>query len=239
MAQLSRPLLITVLVLTEVGMWQWRMVIAARGRRLGAVLLGAAGAVLQITAITQVVANVGDPLSTGAYAAGVGIGVLAGLAAGERLTPGMLAVTITTTAPDAAAWMWARGWPAIVTAGRDPSGPVTVLFVQIDRRHEARLYHDVVRLAPGAGWSSGELRQRPGQLAPASATQPQPAPPPAVTRTGPPGHSRREGARLKQSVTPARPAATMIPPTASSPRQRTVASNSAMRRSFAIRDNRA
>jgi len=227
MAQLSRPLLITVLVLTEFGMWQWRMVIAARGRRLGAVLLGAAGAVLQITAITQVAANVGDPLSVAAYAAGVGIGVLAGLVAGERLTPGTLGVTITTTAPDAAAGMRARGWPVIATAGRDHNGPVTVLFVPIDRRHEARLHHDVARLAPGAGWNSGELRQRPAQPAPASATQPQPAPPPGdapdrtPSRAGPPGHSRRKGARHNQPVTPARPAATMIPPAASSPRQST------------------
>jgi uncharacterized protein YebE (UPF0316 family) len=111
--------------------------------------------------------DVGDPLSVAAYAAGVGIGVLAGLVAGERLTPGTLGVTITTTVPDAAAGMWARGWPAIASAGRDLNGPVTVPFVPIDRRQEARLYQDVARLAPGAGWSSGELRQRPGQLAPA------------------------------------------------------------------------
>src|SRR3954452_8383526 len=78
-----RPLLIVVLVLPEVGMWQWRMVIAARGRRLGAVLLGTAGAVLQITAITQVATNIGDPFSVAAYAAGVGLGVLDGLAAGD------------------------------------------------------------------------------------------------------------------------------------------------------------
>jgi hypothetical protein len=78
MVQFGRPLLLTVLVLSEVGMWQWRMVIAARGRRLGAVLLGAAGAVLQITAITQVVTDVRYPLSVAAYAVGVGAGVLPG-----------------------------------------------------------------------------------------------------------------------------------------------------------------
>jgi uncharacterized protein YebE (UPF0316 family) len=154
-------LLIAVLVLTEVGLWQWRMVVADRGHRLGAVVLGGVGAVLQITAITQVVTNVGDPLSVGAYAVGVGMGVLVGLIAGERLTPGATGVMITTTAPDAAASMWARGWPAIAYAGRDETGPVTVLFVPIDRRHEARLHRDVAHLAPGAGWSSNELRARP------------------------------------------------------------------------------
>ena len=100
-------------------------------------LLITTGAVLQITAITQVVTNVGNPLSVAAYAAGVGAGVLAGLVAGERPTPGTLGVTITTTAPDAAAGMWARGWPAIAMAGRDRDGQVTVLFVPINRRHYA------------------------------------------------------------------------------------------------------
>ena len=139
MVHLGRPLLIAVLVLTEVGLWQWRMVLAARDHRLGAVLLGGVGAVLQITAITQVVTSVGDPLSVGAYAAGVGLGVLVGLVAGERLTPGTIGFTITTTAPDLAAEMWARGWPAVVHAGHNHNGPVTVLFVPVDQRHEARL----------------------------------------------------------------------------------------------------
>jgi hypothetical protein len=49
-AHLARPLLIAVLVLTEVGSWQWRMVLTARNQRLGAVLLDGVGAVLQITA---------------------------------------------------------------------------------------------------------------------------------------------------------------------------------------------
>ena len=40
MVHVGRPLLIAVLVLTEVGLWQWRMVLAARNNRLGAVLLG-------------------------------------------------------------------------------------------------------------------------------------------------------------------------------------------------------
>jgi uncharacterized protein YebE (UPF0316 family) len=69
-----RPLVIASLVLTEVGIWQWRMVIAHRGNRVMAMLLGVLGAVLQITAITQVVAGVHDPLSIVGYAAGVGLG---------------------------------------------------------------------------------------------------------------------------------------------------------------------
>jgi uncharacterized membrane protein YiaA len=48
-----RPLVIAGLVVTEVGLWQWRMVITSRGNRASAMLLGAFGAFLQITAISQ------------------------------------------------------------------------------------------------------------------------------------------------------------------------------------------
>ena len=63
-----RPLLIAGLVTTEVGLWQWRMVIAARGSRASAMALGAVGAILQITAISQVVTNISDPYNIAAYA---------------------------------------------------------------------------------------------------------------------------------------------------------------------------
>jgi hypothetical protein len=77
-----------------------------------ALLLGTLGALLQITAISQVVTNVDDPLSVGAYAVGVGGGVL---------------------------------------------------FVRINRRHEARLHRDVARLAPEGVWST-DLRAGSAQL---------------------------------------------------------------------------
>ena len=97
-----RAVSIALLVLAEVGLWQWRMVIAARGLRGRAMTLGALGAVLQVTALSQVVTDVHDPLSIGAYAVGVGLGVLLGLVVGDRLTPGMLGVTVITTTPGVA-----------------------------------------------------------------------------------------------------------------------------------------
>jgi uncharacterized protein YebE (UPF0316 family) len=161
-----RPLVIAGLVVTEVGLWQWRMVIAHRGNRASAMALGTLGAVLQITAISQVVTNLQDPLSIGAYALGVGIGVLLGLIAGDRLTPGMIGVTIITPMEGVARGLWTLGWPATVQTGHGEEGPVTVLFVAINRRHEARLHADVATLAPEAFWSVEELRARPGTAAP-------------------------------------------------------------------------
>jgi uncharacterized protein YebE (UPF0316 family) len=112
------------------------------------------------------VTNLHDPLSVGAYGAGVGIGVLLGLVAGDRFTPGTIGVTIITTTPGVAGGLWARGWPATVQTGHGENGPVTVLFVAINRRHEARLHRDVANLAPEAFWSIEDLRARPVQPTP-------------------------------------------------------------------------
>jgi uncharacterized protein YebE (UPF0316 family) len=153
-----RPLLIAGLVVTEVAIWQWRMVIAHRGGRVRAMLLGIVGAVLQITAITQVVADVHDPVGIVAYAVGVGFGVLLGLVAGERLTPGMISVTIITKAPDLAPSLWDKGWPVTAQPGHAENGPVTVLSVPLNRHDEARLHHDVRSIAPDAVWTTKDLR---------------------------------------------------------------------------------
>ena len=158
MIEIIRPLVIAGLVVSEVGLWQWRMVIAHRGNRASAMLLGTFGALLQITAISQVVTNLHDPLSIGAYAGGVGIGVLLGLVAGDRLTPGMIGVTIITPRPRVAGELWARGWPATVQAGHGVNGPVTVLYVAISRRREADLQVDIADLSPEAFWTTEDLR---------------------------------------------------------------------------------
>jgi uncharacterized protein YebE (UPF0316 family) len=81
-------------------------------------LLGTVGAIPQITGISQVVTDVGDPLSIAAYAGGVGMDVQLGLVARDRLTRGRIAVTIITNGPGAAA---GRG-PG---DGRSPGRPVT------------------------------------------------------------------------------------------------------------------
>jgi len=158
---LVRALVIAGLVVTEVGLWQWRMVVAARGGRAAAMLLGTAGAVLQITAITQVVTHVQDPLSVSAYAGGVGLGILLGLVAGDRITPGSVGVTVITGVDGVAGELWSRGWPVTVSPGHGELGPVTVLYVAVNRRDEARLHRDVADLDPSAFWSVEDVRSRP------------------------------------------------------------------------------
>ena len=153
-----RPLLIAVLVVTEVAIWQWRMVIAHRGRRATAMVLGFIGATLQITAISQVVADVHDMLSIAAYAGGVGCGVLFGIVAGERLTPGRLEVSIVTAVPTMAEALWQSGWLAISHTANSSRGPVTTVHVEIDRREATQLRQDTSGIDPFARWVAKEIR---------------------------------------------------------------------------------
>jgi uncharacterized protein YebE (UPF0316 family) len=153
-----RPLLIGGLVVTEVAIWQWRMVIAHRGRRIVAMLLGVIGAALQITAITQVVAGVHDVLSVAAYAGGVGCGVLFGLVAGDRLTPGRLEVTIISAIPGLDEALWRSGWSATAHQGQSRHGPVTTVHIDIDRGEEPRLRQDTSSIDPMARWVTKEIR---------------------------------------------------------------------------------
>jgi uncharacterized protein YebE (UPF0316 family) len=134
------------------------MVIAHRGSRVSAMLLGIIGAVLQITAITQVVADVSDPAGVIAYAIGVGFGVLLGLVAGEKFTPGTIGVTIVTKNPHLARSLWDRGWPVTAQSGRAENGPVTILSVPVNRRDEAGLHRDVQSIAPDAICTTRDLR---------------------------------------------------------------------------------
>ncbi len=79
-----RALLTLALVLTEVGLWQWRVLLTNKGVRHLPALLGVVGAVLQVTAIAQVVTNTGDPVMVAAYATGVGGGVYVGVVVAGR-----------------------------------------------------------------------------------------------------------------------------------------------------------
>ncbi|MFN8193005.1 MAG: DUF5698 domain-containing protein [Nocardioidaceae bacterium] len=79
-----QALLTLALVLTEVALWQWRVLLTNKGARILPAVLGMAGAVLQVTAIAQVVTNTGDPVMVAAYAVGVGGGVFVGVVVAGR-----------------------------------------------------------------------------------------------------------------------------------------------------------
>jgi uncharacterized protein YebE (UPF0316 family) len=155
------PLLIAGLVLTEVALWQWRIILTARGSRALPSVLGMLGAVLQITAVSQVVTNIHDPLTVAAYALGVGGGVLAGVVVGDRFTSDSLAVNVITTDVALDARLRGCGWPVTTQLGHSEAGAVRLLLIVVHGRQRSALVADLSRFAPDAFWTIEDLRTGP------------------------------------------------------------------------------
>ncbi len=85
MLTVVRALLIGMVVLFEAGLWQWRVALTGRGVKLAGAVLGTIGGGLQVTAISQVVTHLDEPITMLAYAIGVGAGIFAGCCLDERV----------------------------------------------------------------------------------------------------------------------------------------------------------
>ena len=157
---------IMTLVLFEVALWQWRVAITVRGNLLGGVVLGLIGAVVQVTAISRVVQDMGDVAKVAGYACGVGIGVLLGCLIDRRLSKWHVSVRVFAPADtDLVPALRDRGWPVTATRGIGHRGPVEVLFIAIDQRRTAELEHALRSLAPDASWTIERISSSRGLLA--------------------------------------------------------------------------
>jgi uncharacterized protein YebE (UPF0316 family) len=152
------PLLIMTLVLFEVALWQWRVAITLRGSLLGGALLGLIGAVVQVTAISRVVQDMGDIAKVAGYACGVAIGVLVGCLIDRRLSVRQVSVRVFAPAdPDLVPALRTEGWPVTATRGQGHSGQLEILYVAIDERRTAKLEQALHLLAPDASWTVERL----------------------------------------------------------------------------------
>ena len=158
MPETLRPLVIMALVLTEVTLWQWRVILTAQGHKRLPAALGVLGSLLQVTAIAQVVTNLNNPLTIAAYACGVGGGVVIGVVVGARLSTEAVEVNVVTTQTALGSELRRRGWPVIAYDGQGDTGAVQVLQIIVAGRHRAPLVRDLENLAPGALWTIEELR---------------------------------------------------------------------------------
>jgi len=161
MNEILRPLAITMLVLIEVGLWQWRTLLTAHGSVVLPTGLGMLGALLQITAIAQVVTNVHDPLTVAAYALGVGGGIAVGVIVGERLSPAAIGIRLTTADVGLDAALRCRGWPVTAHSGRDDTGPIQVLLIVVSEQCRVALLADIEELAPAASLTTQAFRPGP------------------------------------------------------------------------------
>jgi uncharacterized protein YebE (UPF0316 family) len=145
-----RPLIILGLVLAEVGLWQCRVQLTGRGRTGLPTLLGVLGAVLQVTAIAQVVTHVQDPLTVAAYAVGVGGGVLGGVLVTSRFATDAVRVSLLTTDSGLDDRLRTRGWAVVAYEGQGAAGAVRLLEIVAPGRLRRLLLRDLQEVAPVA-----------------------------------------------------------------------------------------
>ena len=159
------PFVIMALVLFEVALWQWRVAITVRGNVLGGALLGLVGAVVQITAISRVVHDMGNVAKVAGYACGVAIGVILGCLVDRHMSAWLVSVRVFAPAdPDLVPALRAGGWPVSATSGRGHEGPIDVLYLAIDQRRTRALERELHALAPDACWTIERISASRGLL---------------------------------------------------------------------------
>lgn len=154
------PFLIAVLVVVQVGLWQYRMALATRGAKTGASVLAGFDAVLWVTVLGQVLTHLDRPGNVAGYAAGVVAGVYLGCLADERTAHEVLEYRVVMAGDGATVLAGLRhaGWPATAQEAAGLAGPASVIFVAVDAHRASRLEADLAGLAPGTFWTCTRLR---------------------------------------------------------------------------------
>jgi uncharacterized protein YebE (UPF0316 family) len=148
------------LATASVGLWTLRVAVTAKGRKTAAATVAAIEAVVFLVAFSRAVAGLTSPERVGAYAVGVGLGTLLGLAVDRRLNPRHAQVEVVAPGPanellDA---LHERGWPTTSSVGRGLSGNVVIASVTVDEPRLHALLDDVLQIAPHAFWTVRTVR---------------------------------------------------------------------------------
>jgi uncharacterized protein YebE (UPF0316 family) len=182
---------LVLLATASVGLWTLRVVVTAKGRNTAAATIAAIEAIVFLVAFSRAVAGLTAPERVGAYAVGVGLGTLLGLAADRRLNPRHAQVDVVAPRPanellDA---LHERGWPTTSSMGYGLSGNVVIASVTVDEHRLHPLLDDLRQIAPDAFWTVRTVRTAKAVPLPAAFLQigrrtqvPGGQPPPAAPR---------------------------------------------------------
>lgn len=160
MDELLEPLVVLVLVITEVAVWQLRVAVATRGHKGAAALLGAVNAGLSVVALALVVNHLDRPWNAAGYAAGVAAGVYLGVLLDQRLARESLEfrILVAGDAEGAANRLRERGWPVVRHVVEGDDGQASVLVVVVGPGLAPRFTEDLDRIVPDGFRTSSRLR---------------------------------------------------------------------------------
>ena len=152
-------LLIAFARVTDITLDTVRTVAIVQGRRRFAAVLGFFEALVYIVAVGKVLQNFGHPAYAVAYAAGFAAGTYLGIALDQRLALGEQLVAVFTRKGDVmAATLRSLGYRATEFQGRGRDGEVTVLYIEVPRRHARRLVDDARRVDAGCFYLVHDVR---------------------------------------------------------------------------------
>lgn len=163
-AYLALPLLIFCSRIVDVSLDTMRIIFLNRGRKLVAPLLGFFQALIWILAATQVMKNLTNPVCYLSYGGGFAAGNYIGMLIEEKVAAGLLTVRVITAggALKLSDALRQAGHGVTLLDGHGANGPVQVLFVVIRRRHLPAMVRLIKAHAPGAFYSTEEVRSTAG-----------------------------------------------------------------------------
>ncbi len=125
-----------------------RVLAVVRGRPTIAWFLGFVEAVLFLLGAAGLLANLTQPLSVLAYAAGFATGTVLGMTLERIFLPANSLIRVYSPFRGHAitAGLRATGWGATEVSGRGLGGTVDMIFTYIRRRHENRVRRQVLKL---------------------------------------------------------------------------------------------
>lgn len=146
------PLIIFVLRIFDVSLATIRMLLAVRGIRAIAPLIGFFEVLIWLTAVGTAIQHLDSPLHLVGYAGGFATGTLVGMLLEEKLAFGMATVRIVSRhgGVELAEALRARGFGVTEFAGHGREGSVEVVYAVLRRRELANVFSEVAAWDPDA-----------------------------------------------------------------------------------------
>ena len=154
------PLFIFAARVIDVSIGTIRIVFISRGLRRLPALLGFVEVLIWLTAITQIMQNMHNPINYIAFAAGFGMGNFVGITIERRLSVGNVAIRVITkkNASDLIGFLQANGYGVTTVDAQGISGPVQVIFTVTRRKAVKEVIDIIKRFNPNAFYTIEDIR---------------------------------------------------------------------------------
>jgi uncharacterized protein YebE (UPF0316 family) len=154
------PLLICLARITDVTIGTLRIIFVAKGLRYIAPVLGFFEIIIWLTALTQVMGNLTNPINFFAYALGFSLGNYFGIYIENRIALGMVVIRIITKRDSFALASKLRelGHSVTVLDAEGNEGPVNVVFTVVKRAKAKAILPLIQHFNPRAVYSIEDVR---------------------------------------------------------------------------------